>query len=177
MFLSEGESSRCFQIIQKQKTCSVASFEPICGGKSFEVSPYSAVQTRYLHEGRAMKITRADQSESTSGLEQLTAHLEIKLDEIENLTFQKAIEKHDAMIADLVQEQTHFIRERMCSELPESQTLDVGNVSTPRSLSTCWKNGISFIRTARHTKSLWMAHYSRRRQCSPLTRNSRVIRN
>ena len=89
-----------------------------------EVSPYSAVQTRYLHEGRAMKITRADQSESTSGMEQLSAQLEIKFDEIENLTLQKAIEKHDAMIADLVRKQTHFIRERMSSELPESQTLD-----------------------------------------------------
>lgn len=88
-----------------------------------EVSP-SAVQTRYLHEGRAMKITRVDQSESTSGMEQLSAHLEIKFDEIEDLTLQKAIEKHDAMIADFVQKQTHFIRERRSSEIPESQTLD-----------------------------------------------------
>jgi hypothetical protein len=89
-----------------------------------EISPYGIVQTRYLHEGRAMKITRADQSESTSGMEQLSAHLEIKFDEIENLTLQKAIEKHDAMIVDLVQKQTHFIRERMSSEIPKSQTLD-----------------------------------------------------
>jgi hypothetical protein len=89
-----------------------------------EVSPYGAVQTRYLHEGRAMKITRADQSESTSGMEQLSVHLEIKFDEIENLTLQKAIEKHDAMIADMVQKQTNFIRERMSSEIPESQTLN-----------------------------------------------------
>ena len=56
-----------------------------------EVSPYGAVQTRYLHEGRAMKITRADQSESTSGMEQLSVHLEIKFDEIENLTLQKPV--------------------------------------------------------------------------------------
>jgi hypothetical protein len=89
-----------------------------------EVSPYSAVQTRYLHEGRSMKITRADRSESTSGMEQLSAYLEIKFDEIKNLTLQKAIEKHDAMIADMVQKQTHFIRERMSSEIPESQTLN-----------------------------------------------------
>ena len=47
-----------------------------------------------------MNITRADQSESTSGMESLSAHLEIKFDEIENLTLQKAIEKHDAMIAE-----------------------------------------------------------------------------
>jgi hypothetical protein len=92
--------------------------------KAREVSPYGAVQTRYLHEGRAMKITRADQSESTSGMEQLSAHLEIKFDEIENLTLQKAIEKHDAMIEDLVRKQTHFIRERMSKEIPESQTLN-----------------------------------------------------
>jgi len=71
-----------------------------------------------------MKITRADQSESTSGMERLSTHLEIKLDEIENLTLQKAIEKHDAMIADLVRKQTHFVRERISSELPESQSLD-----------------------------------------------------
>ena len=89
-----------------------------------EVSPYGAVQTRYLHEGRTMKITRADQSESTSGMEQLSVHLEIKFDEIESLTLQKAIEKHDAMIADMVQKQTHFVRERMSSEIPESQTLN-----------------------------------------------------
>jgi len=89
-----------------------------------EISPYSAVQTHYLHEGRAMKITRADQSESTSGMEQLSAELEIKFDEIENLTLQKAIDKHDAMIADLVRKQTHFIRERMSREIPQSQTLD-----------------------------------------------------
>jgi hypothetical protein len=89
-----------------------------------EVSPYGAVQTRYHHEGRAMKITRADQSESTSGMELLAVDLEIKFDEIENLTLQKAIEKHDAIIADMVRKQTHFIRERMSSEIPESQTLD-----------------------------------------------------
>lgn len=89
-----------------------------------EVSPFSVLQTRHLHEGRAMRIIRADQSESTSGMEQLSAHLEIKFDEIENLTLQKAIEKHDAMVVDLVRKQTHFIRERMTSEIPESQTLD-----------------------------------------------------
>lgn len=92
--------------------------------KAREISPYGAVQTRYIHEGRAMKVTRADQSESTSGMEQLSVHLEIKFDEIENLTLQKAIEKHDAMIVDMVRKQTHFIRERMSSEIPESQTLD-----------------------------------------------------
>lgn len=92
--------------------------------KAREISPYGAVQTRYHHEGRAMKITRADQSESTSGMEKLSVHLEIEFDEIENLTLQKAIEKHDAMIADMVQKQTHFIRERMSSEIPESQTLN-----------------------------------------------------
>lgn len=89
-----------------------------------EFSPFSAFQTRYLHEGRAMKIIRADQSESSSGMEQLSAHLEIKFDEIENLTLQKAIEKHDAMVVDLVRKQTHFIRQRITSQIPESQTLN-----------------------------------------------------
>lgn len=99
-------------------------FQTYMRQKIREISPYGAIQTRYYHEGRAMKITRADQTESNSGMEQLSAHLEIKLDEIENQTLQKAIEKHDVMIADLVQKQTHFIRERMSSEIPESQTLD-----------------------------------------------------
>lgn len=89
-----------------------------------EISPYGAVQTRYFHEGRAMKITRADQSESTSDMEQLSVLFEIKHDEIENLTLQKAIAKHDAMIVEMVQKQTNFIRERMSSEIPESQCLD-----------------------------------------------------
>lgn len=89
-----------------------------------EVSPYGAVQTRYLHEGRAMKITRADRSESTSSMEGLSVQLEIKFDEIESLTLQKAIEKYDAMIADMVQKHAHFVRERMSSEIPESQTLN-----------------------------------------------------
>lgn len=89
-----------------------------------EISPYGAVQTRHFHEGRAMKITRADQSVSTSGMEQLSVLFEIKYDEIENLTLQKAIEKHDAMIVEMVQKQINFIRERMSSEIPESQSLD-----------------------------------------------------
>ena len=89
-----------------------------------EISPYGTVQTRYFHEGRAMKITRADQSESTSDMKELSAHIEIKVEEIENLTLQKAIEKHDALIVDMVRKQTHFIRECMSKEIPESQTLN-----------------------------------------------------
>lgn len=92
--------------------------------KAREISPYGAVQTRYLHEGRDMKITRADESESTSGMEQLSVLLEIKYDEIENLTLQKAIAKLDAMIIEMVQKQTNLIRERMSNEIPESQSLD-----------------------------------------------------
>ena len=92
--------------------------------KARAISPYGAVQTRYLHEGRAMHITRADQSQSTSDMQELSTYLEIKFDEIENLTLQKAIEKHDAMIVDMVRKQTEFIRERMSAEIPASQTLD-----------------------------------------------------
>lgn len=92
--------------------------------KAREISPYGTVQTHYLHEGRDMKITRADESESTSGMEQLSVLLEIKYDEIENLTLQKAIAKLDAMIIEMVQKQTNLIRERMSNEIPESQTLD-----------------------------------------------------
>jgi hypothetical protein len=92
--------------------------------KARQISPYGAVQSRYIHEGRATRIKRADQSESTSPMQQLSASLEIKFDEIESLTFEKAIEKHDAMLLDLVRKQTDFIRERMSAEIPASQTLD-----------------------------------------------------
>jgi hypothetical protein len=93
--------------------------------KMREISPYGAVQTRHYHEGRGMKVTRADQTESTSSMERLSVVFEIKHDEIENLTLQKAIAKYGAMIEEMVRKQTNFIREQMSSEIPESQTLSM----------------------------------------------------
>ena len=71
-----------------------------------------------------MKVVRGDQSESKSDLRQISTQLEIKIDEIENLTLDKVIQKHDVMIADMVSKQANFIRERMSSELPESQSIN-----------------------------------------------------
>ena len=44
-------------------------FQTYARRKARAVSPFAAVQTRYLHEGRGMKVMRADETESnTEGL-------------------------------------------------------------------------------------------------------------
>ena len=48
-----------------------------------------------------MKVVRADQSESNTKAQQLSSELLIKLDEIPELTFEKAIAKYDEMILDI----------------------------------------------------------------------------
>ena len=92
--------------------------------KMRQISPYGAVQTRHLHEGRAMHIMRADQSESTSDIQLLSTEIQINFDEIKDLTLQKVLQKHDAMLFDLVSKQTNLMRERMDAEIPASQTVD-----------------------------------------------------
>jgi hypothetical protein len=92
--------------------------------KARAISPFAAVQTRYLHEGHAMKIMRADQSESNTETEQLSSLMEIKLDEIPELTFEKAVAKYDALILDMARKQTGFALERLDKEMPASQTVD-----------------------------------------------------
>jgi hypothetical protein len=99
-------------------------FQTYMRRKMREISPFGMVQVRHYHEGRAMKVVRGDQSESKSDLRQISTQLEIKIDEIENLTLDKVIQKHDVMIADMVSKQANFIRERMSSELPESQSIN-----------------------------------------------------
>jgi hypothetical protein len=89
-----------------------------------ELSPFGMVQTRYHHEGRGMKVKRADQSESDSKMVQLSTQMEIKFAEIENLTLEAAIQKYDEVILDIVRKQADFVRERLGSEIPASQTLD-----------------------------------------------------
>jgi len=71
-----------------------------------------------------MKVMRADQSESKTDAQQLSSMMEIKFDEIPELTFEKAIAKYDAMILDMVGKQTGFALERMHENLPSSQTVD-----------------------------------------------------
>jgi hypothetical protein len=99
-------------------------FQTYMRRKMREISPFGMVQVRHYHEGRAMKVVRDDRSESGSDMQQLSAQLEIKLDEIEDLTLDKAIQKYDVMIFDMVSKQARFIRERMSSEIPESQSIN-----------------------------------------------------
>ena len=71
-----------------------------------------------------MKVMRADQTESNRGMQQLSSILEIKIDEIPDLTFEKAIAKHDEMILDMVRQQTGFALERLNEDIPKSQSID-----------------------------------------------------
>jgi hypothetical protein len=71
-----------------------------------------------------MKIVRADQSDSTAGMQQLSSIMEIKLDEIPDLTFEKAIAKYDKTILDMVRKQTGFALERLREDVPKSQSVD-----------------------------------------------------
>ena len=71
-----------------------------------------------------MKVKRSDHSESTSGMQRLSSILEIRFDEIPDLTFEKMIAKYNAMILDMVRKQTGFALERLNEEIPKSQSVD-----------------------------------------------------
>jgi hypothetical protein len=100
------------------------AFQTYMRRKAREVSPYSMVQTHHLHEGRTMQIVRSDKSESESALVQMSSLIEFKLDEIEDLTLEKVVAKIDATVVDIVRQQVSLVRERLSTELPESQTVD-----------------------------------------------------
>jgi hypothetical protein len=99
-------------------------FQTYVRRKSRAISPFADVQTRYLHEGRGMKVVRADQSESNSQTEQFTSAMEIKFAEIPDLTFDKSIAKFDEMVIDMVRKQTGFALERLSEDIPATQTVD-----------------------------------------------------
>ena len=99
-------------------------FQTYARRKMRAISPFAAVQTRYLHEGRGMKVVRADQSQSDTETQQLSSLMEMKFDEIPDLTFEKAIAKYDEMILDMVRKQTGFALERLNEDIPKSQTVD-----------------------------------------------------
>lgn len=99
-------------------------FQTYARRKAQLISPFGEVQTKYIHEGRGMKIVRADRSESDTQVEQLSSQMEIRFDELENLTFESALRKHDEMILDMVRKQVAMILERMDEEIPASQTVD-----------------------------------------------------
>ncbi len=67
---------------------------------------------------------RADESESNTTTQQLSSMMEIKFDEIPDLTFEKAIAKYDEMILDMVRKQTGFALERLNEDIPKSQSID-----------------------------------------------------
>lgn len=92
--------------------------------KAQAMSPLADIQVRHLHEGRGMRVERADQSESNSGVQQLSSTMEIRFDEIPDLTFEKATTKFDEMIVDMVHKQTGFALERLGDDIPASQSID-----------------------------------------------------
>lgn len=89
-----------------------------------EISPLSAARVHYLHEGRRMATERADSSSSNSEVQSLSSVLEIRFDEIPGLTLEAAIAKFDAMILDMVRQQTGLALERLDAEIPEEQKVD-----------------------------------------------------
>ena len=99
-------------------------FQTYARQKVRAISPFADVPTRYLQEGRGMKVTRADQSESNTKAQQLSSMVEIKFDEIPDLTFEKTIAKYDEMILDMVHKQTGFALERLSEDIPKSRSVD-----------------------------------------------------
>lgn len=67
---------------------------------------------------------RADESESNTKTQQLSSMMEIKFDEIPDLTFEKVIAKFDEMILDMARKQTGFALERLNEDIPKSQSVD-----------------------------------------------------
>jgi hypothetical protein len=109
---------------QETKRLFTRFFQTYARRKARVISPFAAVQTRYLHEGRGMKVMRADESESNTETQQLSSMMEIKFDEIPDLTFEKAIAKYDEMILDMVHKQTGLALERLSEDIPKSQNVD-----------------------------------------------------
>jgi len=89
-----------------------------------QISPFAMIQTRHIHEGRTMRVTRSDDTQSESPVVEQSVALEIKFDEIETLTLEKVIAKHDAIVAEMASKQAQFIRERLSADIPQSQSLD-----------------------------------------------------
>lgn len=102
----------------------VRFFQTYARRKARAISPFADVQTRYLHEGRGMKVTRADKSESNTETQQLSSEMQIKFDEIPDLTLEKAVAKYDEMILDMVRKQTGFALQRLSEDIPASQSVD-----------------------------------------------------
>lgn len=92
--------------------------------KARSISPFADVRMSYLHEGRGMKIIRADQSESNTEVQQLSSEMTVSSEEIPGLTLEKVLTKFDDMILDLVRKQTGLVLQQLSDELPASQIVD-----------------------------------------------------
>ena len=70
-----------------------------------------------------MKVLLADKSKSDTETQQLTSQMKIKVEEIEHLTFEAVLKKHDDMILDMVRRQTALALERLHKEKPDTQAV------------------------------------------------------
>lgn len=99
-------------------------FQTYARRKARAISPFAAVQTCYLHEGRGMRVRRANESASNTEVQQLSSEMVMKFEEIPSMTFEKAVAKYDEMILDMVRKQTGFALERLNEDMPKSQSVD-----------------------------------------------------
>jgi hypothetical protein len=99
-------------------------FQTYMRQKARAISPLADVQTRYLHEGRGMRVNRPDDSESKSEVQLLSSTMEVRFDEIPDLTLEMTIAKFDEIILDMVRKQTGFALGRVSAEIPSSQSID-----------------------------------------------------
>jgi hypothetical protein len=99
-------------------------FQTYARRKARAISPFADAQTRYLHEGRGMKVMRSDESESNTETQRLSSEIQIKFDEIPDLTLEKAVAKYDEMILDIVRKQTGFALQQLSDNIPASQRVD-----------------------------------------------------
>ena len=99
-------------------------FQAYMRQKARAISPLTDVQTRYLHEGRGMRVIRPDDSESNSEVQLLSSTMEVRFDEVPDLTLEKTIAKFDEIILDMVRQQTGFALGRVSAEIPSTQSID-----------------------------------------------------
>jgi hypothetical protein len=99
-------------------------FQTCMRQKGRTLSPLADVQTRFLHEGRGMKVKRPDDSESNSAVQLFSSIMEVRIDEIPDFTLEKAIAKFDEMVLDMVRQQTGFALGRISEEIPSTQTVN-----------------------------------------------------
>lgn len=88
------------------------------------ISPFAAVQVQYLHEGRAMKIRRPDLTESASEVKAVSAEMQVRFDEIPDLTIEQVLAKFNAVVVEMSGKQAGVALDRISEEIPPAQTVD-----------------------------------------------------